>query len=171
MKESTCEAATTTSWGNHDVALLPPEILDLIVGHLHDETATLRKCCLVSRSWIPQTQIHLFDRVEFRSSGPTLESWMKTFPDPSNSARAVFAFLIATRTLSRLRIAVPGFTPSTISRICKWRPLGMIRTSSLSLNYTDYPPPFDPSIFSTLTPRSQRFLPSFAPFPFSKIWR
>ena len=64
---------------------LPPEILDLIVDHLHDETATLRACCLVSGSWIPRSRIHLFDHVEFRSSGRTLESWMKTFPDPSNS--------------------------------------------------------------------------------------
>ena len=63
----------------------PPEILDLIADHLHDEPTTLRACCLVSKSWIPRTRIHLFNCVEFFSSGPTLESWMRTFPDPSNS--------------------------------------------------------------------------------------
>ena len=64
---------------------LPPEILDNIVDHLHNEPTTLRACCLVSKSWIPRTRIHLFNRVELRSSGPTLNSWMKAFPDPSNS--------------------------------------------------------------------------------------
>ena len=64
---------------------LPPEILDLIVDHLHDEPTALRACCLVSKSWIPRTRIHLFDRVEFRLTGSYLESWMEAFPDPSNS--------------------------------------------------------------------------------------
>ena len=64
---------------------LPQEILDHIVDHLHGEPATLRAICLVSKSWIPRTRIHLFHSVEFRLSGPTLESWMQTFPDTSNS--------------------------------------------------------------------------------------
>ena len=64
---------------------LPQEIFDLVVDHLHDDPTTLRACCLVSKSWIPQTRIHLFNRVEFRPHGPTLESWMQAFPNPSNS--------------------------------------------------------------------------------------
>ena len=65
---------------------LPLEILDLIAGHLHDEPTALKACCLVSKSWVPRTRRHLFDNVEFGSSdGSTLESWMQTFPDPSNS--------------------------------------------------------------------------------------
>ena len=64
---------------------LPPEILDLIVDHLHNEPTTLGACCLVSKLWIPRTRKHLFHRVEFCSSGSTLESWTRTFPDPSNS--------------------------------------------------------------------------------------
>ena len=63
---------------------LPPEILDLIVDHLHDEPTTLRACCLVSKSWIPRTRRHLFARVEFRSSR-LFKLWMKAFPDSSNS--------------------------------------------------------------------------------------
>ena len=64
---------------------LPPEILDLIIDHLHDEPTTLRACCLVSKSWIPRARIHFFNRVEFHSTGPTIESWTEAFPDPSNS--------------------------------------------------------------------------------------
>ena len=64
---------------------LPPEILDLIVDHLHHEPATLMVCCLASKPWVPRTRGYLFVRVEFRLYGPSLESWMKAFPDPSNS--------------------------------------------------------------------------------------
>ena len=64
---------------------LPPEILDLIVHHLHDEPTPLSTCCLVYNSWVSRTRRHLFARVELHSPGPSLESWMKTFPDPSNS--------------------------------------------------------------------------------------
>ena len=63
---------------------LLPEILDPIVDHLHDEPATLKACCLVSKSWVPRTRRHFFDVVDFFSPR-RLELWMKTFPDPSNS--------------------------------------------------------------------------------------
>ena len=62
---------------------LPPEILDLIIDHLHIERATLEACCLVSKSWIPRTQRHLFAEVAFGRN--TLDSWMTAFPNPSNS--------------------------------------------------------------------------------------
>ena len=64
---------------------LPPEILDLIVDHLHDETTTLKACCVVSKSWIQRTRTHLFATVEFRPPAPRVELWKKAFPDPSNS--------------------------------------------------------------------------------------
>ena len=66
---------------------LPPEILDHIVDHLHNETATLRACCVVSKSWIPRARKHLFARVEFHTEPwkSPIELWKKTFPDPSNS--------------------------------------------------------------------------------------
>ena len=66
---------------------LPPEILDLIVDHLHDEPTTLKACCLLSKSWVSRTRLHLFNHVKFLPSGQAsaLESWMKTFPDPSDS--------------------------------------------------------------------------------------
>jgi len=62
---------------------LPPETLDAIIDHLHDEPTTLKTCCTVSKSWVPRTRRHLFARVEFLTSD--LEVWKETFPDPSNS--------------------------------------------------------------------------------------
>ena len=64
---------------------LPPEILDLIVDHLHNDRAALKACCAASKSWIPRTRVHLFGRVEFSTLRSPVEWWMKAFPDPSNS--------------------------------------------------------------------------------------
>jgi hypothetical protein len=64
---------------------LPPEILDLIVDHLHEESAALKACCIVSKSWIHRTRTHLFASIEFHAPESHIELWKKTFPDPSNS--------------------------------------------------------------------------------------
>ena len=84
--------------------LLPQEIVDLIIDLLHDEPATLKACCIVSKSWIPRTRKHLFARVEFDPTSHTLASWMKAFPDPWNSPAhhthsvTVYHFLTVTST-------------------------------------------------------------------------
>ncbi|KAF9789197.1 hypothetical protein BJ322DRAFT_1105063 [Thelephora terrestris] len=65
----------------------PPEIFDLVIDVLQDEPTTLKACCLVSKSWVPRTRRRLFALVLFASDGATnsLGSWMKAFPDPSDS--------------------------------------------------------------------------------------
>ena len=63
---------------------LPAELLDCIVDHLYDAEDALRNCCLVSKSWIPRTRMHLFTDVQFKTEA-NLESWKKTFPDPLTS--------------------------------------------------------------------------------------
>ena len=60
---------------------LPAELLDRIVDFLHDRGDDLKSCCLVSKSWIPRTRMHLFADVKF-SSPDRLESWKERFPDP-----------------------------------------------------------------------------------------
>jgi len=84
---------------------LPPEILDFIVDHLRDEPATLKTCCLASKSWIHRTRKHLFAHVEFCATDPRVESWVETFPDPTNSPAH------HTRTLS---IVYPVYYPHLI---------------------------------------------------------
>ena len=63
---------------------LPPEILDHIIDVIHDTPETLKKCCLVSKSWVPRTRKHLFTDIKIRSADD-LKSWNETFPDPSTS--------------------------------------------------------------------------------------
>ena len=64
---------------------LPPEILDHIVDQLHNEPATLKTCCVVSKSWVPRARKHLFAHVEFHAQKSHTKLWKKTFPDPRNS--------------------------------------------------------------------------------------
>ena len=47
-------------------------------------------------SWVPRTRKHLFAKVKFRFE-EDLESWMKTFPDPSNSDPAYYTHTLVFR--------------------------------------------------------------------------
>ena len=55
---------------------LPPEILDYIVELLHDDKTVLKRCCVVSKSWIPRTRKHLFANIRLFTK-KHLESWKK----------------------------------------------------------------------------------------------
>ena len=72
---------------------LPHELLDHIVDLLQDNQTSLRKCCLVSKSWIHRTRQYLFAVIRFQDV-QNLRSWKKTYPDPSASpahyTRALF---------------------------------------------------------------------------------
>ena len=63
----------------------PPEILNLIVDHLHTEPTTLNACCVVSKPWIHRTRTHLFARIKFDTTNSDIERWKKAFPDSSSS--------------------------------------------------------------------------------------
>ena len=63
---------------------LPAELLDYVVDFLRDTKYALSNCCLVSKSWVPRARQHLFAHIEF-GIGADIESWKKTFPDPSTS--------------------------------------------------------------------------------------
>ena len=62
---------------------LPWEICDYIIDSSHNDPGTLKQCSLVSKSWVPRAQNHLFSDITL-----TLEhypKWRKTFSDPANS--------------------------------------------------------------------------------------
>ena len=63
---------------------LPCELLDHIVDFLHNDQTSLKKCCLVSKSWIPRSRKCLFAVIRFHCLG-NLQSWKKAYPDPSTS--------------------------------------------------------------------------------------
>jgi hypothetical protein len=58
---------------------LPPEVSDLIIDCLCNEPATLKACCLVSKSWVPRARKHLFACVPLEDA-VYIRLWMKAFP-------------------------------------------------------------------------------------------
>jgi len=64
---------------------LPPEIIDHVVNQLYDDSATLKTCCLVSKSWIRRTRKHLFANVSFDGLSSGVKYWVDAFPDLTNS--------------------------------------------------------------------------------------
>ena len=79
---------------------LPPEIFDLITKYLCDYPAALKACCLVSKSWVPRIQKHLFAHIYFGDGESSVDSWTKAFPDPSNSPAHHTRFIWISDTLS-----------------------------------------------------------------------
>jgi hypothetical protein len=63
---------------------LPPELVDNIVDLLYDKPETLKRCCLVSKSWVPRARNYLFADIRFPAP-KRLQSWKEIFPDPANS--------------------------------------------------------------------------------------
>jgi len=92
---------------------IPPEIIDEILGHLITDSAaaSLRSCSLVSRSWVPPCQRHIFRTVVFASND--VDRWFKTFPVPEESPA---------RHVRDLRIWIGGHTrvPEKIFECTPW---------------------------------------------------
>ena len=75
-------ASSWFCWNHVHVLHPPPEMVDLIIDHLHDQPATFKTCCVVSKSWVPRTRKQLFSHVEFHDS-----------KSPSNYGRGPFRIL------------------------------------------------------------------------------
>ena len=85
---------------------LPPEISDHIVDLLHDQPETLKRCCLVSRSWVQRTRKHLFGEIVFPYL-TELRAWKNAFPDPDNSP-AKYTRLLSFGSTEALIVVVEG---------------------------------------------------------------
>ena len=72
-----------TSTSMSDPRRLPQEVCDHIIDLSYDDAETLKRCCLVSKSWVPRTRKHHFFHVALDSVN--YRKWQKTFPDPANS--------------------------------------------------------------------------------------
>ena len=82
------EAQNPTSAKTNAIIIprIPQEIIDEILDHLAadpSELISLRSCSLVSKSWVPSCQRHLFYAVSFTSR--YMDKWLKTFLAPEES--------------------------------------------------------------------------------------
>jgi len=129
---------------------LPPEILDFIIDQLHNEPTTLKACCVVSKSWIPRTRRHLFARVDFGGRAIPIESWMKIFPDPSNSPAH------HTRSLSICSLPVLVTTTNADVASCVRTFRNVVRLRFKHLTWTGQQNPLTPFYGFSHTVRSLR---------------
>ena len=135
-------ASNTLGWTvGTMMSSLPPEILGSIFDHLHDNSATLKTCCIVPKSWVHRTRRHLFAHIQFCPSLSPTELWKKTFPDPSNSPAHYTRSLSIIGTSGITAARLVGFPPFTTSYT--WRCRMWIGPPSSC--HTDYRPPSDHS--------------------------
>lgn len=62
---------------------IPQELVHEILDHLAKETATLRSCSLVAKSWIYPSRSHLFNTLLLTATD--VVKWNKAFPNPEDS--------------------------------------------------------------------------------------
>ena len=65
----------------------PQEICDFIIDLSHNDPKTLKKCCLVSKSWLSRPRKYLFDRIIIHKE-EDYRKWKKTFPAPTGDSPA-----------------------------------------------------------------------------------
>lgn len=70
---------------------VPPELTDMVVDHLHDDTQTLSSCSLVSRSWHCSARYHMFHTLNIRS--PSLVEGFDKFLRFLDSSPNVWMFV------------------------------------------------------------------------------
>ena len=147
---------------------LPQEIVDYILDTLRDEPKTLQNCCLVAKSWVPRARKHLSASIKF-SSPKDIESWKKTFPDPSNSpACHTLTLLVSCPEAVTAADAEEGGWIQTFSRVLRLEVHGI---TAIDNNSTISLAPF--SILSTrflpyLGLKTHRFSSLFLLSPFSR---
>ena len=105
---------------------LPPDVLGLVVDHLRDEPTALKACCLVSKLWVPWARKHLFAHIDFNPDGPSIESWMRAFPDPSRSP-AHYAYRLSIRTL----LVTPAQSPNPEPWLRAFHRIKMLRVETI----------------------------------------
>ena len=66
------------------VPRLPPELVDSIIDFLRHDREALKRCRLVSKSWVPRTRLYLFEHVIIEHP-VYLRKWKEYLPDPANS--------------------------------------------------------------------------------------
>lgn len=82
--------------------LLPQNVIENIIDHLHDRPVDLQACCLVCKDWKTRSQSHLFRRV--RWTVETISAWCKHIPPRSDGPAGLVTILLVVSLLERDRL-------------------------------------------------------------------
>ncbi|KAF8478336.1 hypothetical protein JB92DRAFT_3280461 [Gautieria morchelliformis] len=70
--------------------ILPGEMIDQVIDHLHDDPPSLRACCLTCRAWAPSARFHIFhDIVSDAERADGLAEHLETSPHISPLVRSL----------------------------------------------------------------------------------
>lgn len=126
------------------VSLIPPELSDRIIDHLHDDTPTLSACSLTCRSWLPTARYHRFASItlykgrfssffELLDSGAGIGAVVVSLSLRGNSR--LFLWRIDHMSLSRLLFKLPALQHLRLE--CLQMPRQISSMSSLSIKALD----------------------------------
>ncbi|KAK7692332.1 hypothetical protein QCA50_003957 [Cerrena zonata] len=90
------------------IDILPPEIMDEVIGHCVDDVHSLRSCSIVCKAWLPASRYHLFQnhamRLTSRTSDEILESFECAAPSLTGYVRCIHATCRIFLQLSQLTV-------------------------------------------------------------------
>ena len=101
-------------------ARFPPEIFDLVIDHLHGDRNTLKKCSLVSKSWIPRTRKYLLSEVTFKSNRQ-LQNLKDAFPYPGGWSPTHHTEFLDVGHLGMLTPAYTEWLRSSFTNVTRFR--------------------------------------------------
>lgn len=107
------------------LATMPQELLDCVIDHLHDDSASLRACALSHRAWLPQSWRHLHHHVSIDASRPSHKSPRYSFGHSLEYIQSLELVHLGDAT------AISPFTMPLLSRLTH------VRTLSISFGAWD----------------------------------
>ncbi|KAF8529406.1 hypothetical protein JB92DRAFT_2696447, partial [Gautieria morchelliformis] len=71
--------------------MLPGELIDQVIDHLHDDSPSLRACCITCRAWAPSARFHIFHDIIVPSAkrANALAAILETSPHISPLVRSL----------------------------------------------------------------------------------
>ncbi|KAF8530822.1 hypothetical protein JB92DRAFT_3139208 [Gautieria morchelliformis] len=70
--------------------ILPGELVDQVIDHLHDDPPSLRACCITCRAWVPSARFHIFHNIVLSAErADALTVLLETSPHISSLVRSL----------------------------------------------------------------------------------
>ena len=109
--------------------IIPQELVNTTIDHLHDDIKTLRSCSLVAHSWLEISRSHLFSEIAITLSIRTIEAFIKLLVSSTNvglhirrlrlqrTRRTCFELFLHTRACPQIDIGILEFILSKLPKL------------------------------------------------------
>ncbi|KAF8886128.1 hypothetical protein BD779DRAFT_1673307 [Infundibulicybe gibba] len=121
------------------IPLLPPETIDAIIDHIHDDTVALKACSLVSSTFLPSSRHHLFSEIVLECSA--ICNFLKTLDTPRSTIASALSRIVIRRTKFFRGEQKPHHIPENTARLYQHLQ-GVTHVKFCDVALADIPPPF-----------------------------